>query len=84
MVFKAKKRFIAGAACPKCAALDKLMMYEEEGKEYRECVACGFKDEMRFNTAPRELSTRVNTPEDVKQSETQVLILDPNGSSAKH
>ena len=77
MTFKTKKRFIAGAACPKCAALDKLMTYKEDDKDFRECVACGFKDEMRFNAAPRELVTRVNTPEEAKANETQVLSFSP-------
>ena len=79
MPFKSKKRFIAGAACPKCAAVDKLMMYKEDDKEFRECVACGFKDEMRFKAAPRELQTRVNVTEEEKKTETQVLVLDPKG-----
>ena len=83
MTFKIKKRFIAGAACPKCAALDKVVMYKEDDKDYRECVACGFKDEMRFNSSPRELVTRVNTSEAIKSSETQVLTLDPNGLKGK-
>lgn len=83
MAFKSQKRFIAGAACPKCAALDKIVMYQEDGKDYRECVACGFKDEMRFKQAPRELVTRVNTPEEIKTDETQVLTLDPSSLKPK-
>ncbi|MGH1439875.1 MAG: YheV family putative zinc ribbon protein [Cellvibrionaceae bacterium] len=79
-----KKRFIAGAVCPRCSAMDKLMMYKEEGKDFRECVSCGFKDEMRFKQQARELETRVNIPEQVKKSETQVLTLDPNGNKGKH
>ncbi len=84
MVNKIKKRFIAGAVCPRCSAMDKLMMYKEEGKDFRECVSCGFKDEMRFKQQARELETRVNIPEQVKKSETQVLTLDPNGNKGKH
>lgn len=72
-----KKRFIAGAVCPSCALMDKLFTYQREGKEFRECVSCGFSDEMKFKPQVRELETRVNTPEDIKQEETQVLILDP-------
>lgn len=64
--------------------MDKLMMYKEEGKDFRECVSCGFKDEMRFKQQARELETRVNIPEQVKKSETQVLTLDPNGNKGKH
>lgn len=73
-----KKRFIAGAVCPSCASMDKLFTYQQDGKEFRECVSCGFIDEMRFEPQLRELETRVNTPEITKQEETQVLILDPD------
>lgn len=83
MVEKIKKRFIAGAVCPRCSAMDKLMMYKEEGKDKRECVSCGFTDEMNFKSVPRELETRVNTPKEVKEAETQVLTLDPNPTNNK-
>lgn len=59
-------------------------MYKEDGKEFRECVSCGFKDEMRFKQQARELETRVNIPEQVKKEETQVLTLDPSGNKNKH
>ena len=68
-----KKRFIAGAVCPKCAQMDKLVTFRENEREFRECVACGFKDEMLFKPAARELETRVNVTEEEKKSETQVL-----------
>ena len=61
MAFSTTRRFIAGAVCPKCAQLDKIVAYAEDGKDFRECISCGFKDEMRVNAAPRELQTRVNT-----------------------
>lgn len=66
-----KKRFIAGAVCPKCSAMDRIVMYREGESDYRECVACGFKDEMRLQSAPRELDTRVNQTEEKKAGETQ-------------
>lgn len=57
-----KKRFIAGAVCPRCGEMDRVVNYRLEDKNYRECVACGFKDEIRLQSAPRELTTRVNRP----------------------
>jgi uncharacterized metal-binding protein (TIGR02443 family) len=39
-----KRRFIAGAVCPRCAELDRLVMWEDGGLQHRECVACGFTD----------------------------------------
>jgi uncharacterized metal-binding protein (TIGR02443 family) len=84
MTLKVKKRFIAGAVCPRCSEMDKLVMYKEEGKEFRECGSCGFHDEMRFQPNPRELETRVNTTEEQIKVETQVLTLDPNDNKREH
>ncbi|MEO0444410.1 MAG: YheV family putative zinc ribbon protein [Pseudomonadota bacterium] len=84
MAFKSGKRFIAGAVCPRCSAMDKLVTFKENGKTFRECVSCGFKDEMRFQQSTRELETRVNVTDEMKQSQTQVLILDPNINKGDH
>ncbi|NVK37635.1 MAG: YheV family putative metal-binding protein [Gammaproteobacteria bacterium] len=65
-MFKAQKRFIAGAVCPKCSEMDKLVMYKnEEGRDVRECVACDYIDvmkseeEMAAEAQVAELQTRV-------------------------
>lgn len=71
-----KKRFIAGAICPQCKEVDKLMSWREEDKDYRECVSCGFKDVMGFQAQPRELETRVNVSEAEKKDQVQILRLD--------
>ena len=56
-----RKRFIAGAVCPRCAAMDRIVV--DLDTDSRECVACGFS-ESRPQTgtapAPRELPTRVS------------------------
>ncbi len=70
-----KKRFIAGAVCPRCKELDKLMVYKVDGQDIRECVACDFKDEMHFKPSIREIDTRVNLSEEKIASETQVVRL---------
>ena len=36
-----KKRFIAGAICPKCKATDTLALTKELGIEKVTCVSCG-------------------------------------------
>ena len=74
-----KKRFIAGVVCPKCSAMDTIRMYQQDGKEIRECVACDFSDVMHFTPQMRELETRVNKTEEEKQSEVQVLKFPPSG-----
>lgn len=71
------KRFIAGAVCPRCSAQDKIMAYRDDEHNYRECIACGFHDKLHIQPQFRELVTRVNTPEEVKQEETQVLNFPP-------
>lgn len=67
------KRFIAGAVCPSCSEMDKIVMYKDDGNDVRECVGCGFTDKMQFKQKTRELETRVNITEEEKKSETQVL-----------
>ncbi|MFT5116866.1 MAG: putative metal-binding protein (TIGR02443 family) [Kiritimatiellia bacterium] len=83
-MYKAKKRFIAGAVCPRCSEMDKLVTYKEGDKEFRECVSCDFHDEMRFQQNQREVDTRVNVSSEQAKVETQVLMLDPKGSLKKH
>ncbi|MFP2768556.1 YheV family putative zinc ribbon protein [Oceanisphaera sp. KMM 10153] len=41
METRRKKRFIAGAVCPRCNAMDTMMLYMEHGVEKVECVGCG-------------------------------------------
>jgi uncharacterized metal-binding protein (TIGR02443 family) len=50
-----KKRFIAGASCPKCAQQDTLRWWIENNIELVECVECGHQDQ--------------RTPESVESSE---------------
>jgi hypothetical protein len=78
MVFSSKKRFIAGVVCPKCAAMDKLMAYAIDGVDFRECVSCGFKDQMRLASSPKEIQTRVNkTKVQINSEISPVRIIDP-------
>jgi len=77
MVYSIKRRFVAGAVCPRCSEMDKLMVYNEEGKDYRECVACGYKEEMHFKPVARELETRVNMTEEEKRDAVQVVTILP-------
>jgi uncharacterized metal-binding protein (TIGR02443 family) len=77
VVFDRKKRFIAGAVCPKCSAMDKIVVYNKDGQDYRECVSCGFSDEMHFAPKSRELETRVNKSDEEKKSEVQVIQFPP-------
>ena len=44
MVNKIKKRFVAGATCPKCRALDTIMLYFENNVEKLQCVKCNYSE----------------------------------------
>ena len=79
------KRFIAGAHCPACKEVDKIFTYQTEeageSKKYRACSRCDFLEELRFEDAPSELSTRVNRSRTEREQQTQqVRIVDPQTS----
>lgn len=53
------RRFIAGAVCPRCGAMDKIVVDMET--DQRECVACGFSESRPEAPPPsEEIRTRVN------------------------
>lgn len=57
-----KRRFIAGAVCPACEQMDKVVMYDDDNHQrWRECVSCGFKD-LLVEQPVEEMKTRVNQP----------------------
>jgi len=54
-----KRRFIAGAVCPRCAAMDKIIVDLET--DARECVSCGFTEARpKGPAAAAEVPTRVS------------------------
>lgn len=85
-----QKRFIAGAVCPRCAEMDKLVMFNDaQGRQVRECVRCGYTDAMG-DDGPEELDTRVNQPRVGEQplaheDEVSVIqIMDPGAQRRDH
>ena len=40
-----RPRFIAGAVCPSCGAMDRLQ-FLDEARSRRRCVACGHEDDL--------------------------------------
>ncbi len=73
------RRFIAGAVCPRCSAMDTIVVDRET--DLRECVACGFSDPRpRDNIASAaEPATRVSRPaaRRVETAAEVVRILEP-------
>ena len=64
-----RRRFIAGAVCPRCGEMDKIVVNMETDR--RECIACGFSEARPDPAAgagqagrlpARELPTRVSRP----------------------
>lgn len=56
------RRFIAGAVCPACGAVDKLVLLVGSPQGERECVSCGYSDKLADGAPDQELATRVNQP----------------------
>ena len=84
------RRFIAGAVCPKCAEMDKTVMYRvNDNEQVRECVRCGFKETIRDEMTAEEVQTRVNQPrvgEKPLQQEDEVQVvnlLDPKDGRSR-
>lgn len=77
------KRFIAGAVCPRCAAMDKLRTWEQNGIRYRDCVACDFFEQLPIEEpmTAEEIETRVSRirEEQARNDVQTVRILDPKG-----
>ena len=75
------KRFIAGAVCPNCQALDRIYIVQEttepdaEPVTRRVCAACGFTDlapEVRHTSVPRGKPERAKV-EIVEASPIKIL-----------
>ncbi|TXS92318.1 YheV family putative zinc ribbon protein [Parahaliea aestuarii] len=71
-----RRRFIAGAVCPRCSEMDTIVV--DADTDERECVACGFS-EARPSDAPRqEPHTRVNRPARRSEAPAEtVRLVDP-------
>jgi uncharacterized protein len=53
-----RRRFIAGAVCPECGAMDKIVV--DLDSDMRSCVACNFNEGRPAAPSPTELKTRVS------------------------
>ncbi|EMI8961618.1 YheV family putative zinc ribbon protein [Acinetobacter baumannii] len=49
-----KKRFIAGAKCPKCEAIDRIVMLTTTEDEWIECIECGYSENRPTHIDERE------------------------------
>ena len=72
-----RRRFIAGAVCPRCGAMDKIVV--DMDTEHRECVACDFSEARPEGPPSEEIPTRV-TRAAARRVETPaeaVTLIDP-------
>jgi uncharacterized metal-binding protein (TIGR02443 family) len=81
-----RPRFIAGAVCPKCSAMDRLQVFEANGEQKRRCVACGHEDDLSATASQpptNRLDGGLKKPD--PRASSPVRILDPgtNGPSGK-
>ncbi|WP_041521991.1 YheV family putative zinc ribbon protein [Gilvimarinus agarilyticus] len=80
--YSTTKRFLAGAICPRCEAADAIVVYSRDERDFRECVDCGFIDEMHFAPQAQELDTRVSeSAEDTSDEQVVKILSFPSGSS---
>lgn len=71
------RRFIAGAVCPRCGKMDKIVV--DMKTEQRECVACDFSEARPEDKSSKELPTRVSRPaaRRVETPAEAVTLIDP-------
>jgi Zn ribbon nucleic-acid-binding protein len=55
--------------------MDKLVVFKESDKSFRECVSCGYHQEMKFSPAFKPLPTRLDlAKKKAKDEEPQEII----------
>lgn len=62
-----RKRFIAGAVCPQCNAMDTLALWQEDQVEVVECVTCGH----------HKRQTDEHVSQHVRPKEQMIGVFDP-------
>ena len=74
-----RRRFIAGAVCPRCGAMDKIIV--DLDTQRRECIACDFSEARPEDSGQQELPTRVSraSARRVETPAEAVTLIDPKG-----
>ncbi|AZQ11975.1 YheV family putative zinc ribbon protein [Shewanella khirikhana] len=54
-----KRRFVAGAKCPKCGATDSIVLFKDNGVETVECVECDYRDQQAEEKVAQKASGAV-------------------------
>ncbi|WP_133407846.1 YheV family putative zinc ribbon protein [Parashewanella tropica] len=56
---KIKKRFVAGAKCPKCHTQDSIVLFKENNIETVECVECDYREQQTETKVKKQASGQV-------------------------
>jgi uncharacterized metal-binding protein (TIGR02443 family) len=59
-ITKSIKRFVAGAVCPRCGEMDRIVTYTNDEGTFKECVSCDYEEKQLVQVEPGEMGTRVN------------------------
>lgn len=51
-----KRRFIAGAKCPQCEAIDRVVMLSTADDEWIECIECGYSERRPTHVESSEIA----------------------------
>lgn len=73
------KRFIAGAVCPQCRALDRIVIEGEVEEKVQRCVECGYEAKHQETLAgvPRGKPERPTPPRQVSTQTVKIMDLQP-------
>ncbi|NNP72072.1 metal-binding protein [Acinetobacter defluvii] len=66
-----KRRFIAGAKCPRCESMDRIVMLTTDEAEWIECIECDYSENR---------PTHVDPPEETTPDEIGVIQFKPRSS----
>ena len=79
----ARPRFIAGAVCPRCRAVDRIVVRNAEDGAERACVACGFREAAAVSSPAPTLGRHDAPPSPRDEAPAQrVTIVDPKTSGS--
>ncbi|HSG88446.1 MAG TPA: YheV family putative zinc ribbon protein [Pseudomonadales bacterium] len=72
-----RKRFIAGAVCPRCGEQDRIRSWDEDDRQMRECIDCGFSDVMKLTSESELPSGRLDAPRPRPEDKAQPIRFYP-------